>query len=97
MKKIFREDFPITLTSTGNQVPGHPVVPTRSYASLSEIIDDNANARVWGGLHYRTTMDASAQWIKKVVRDALKHHFKPVHEPARDADHDDDDDRDRDR
>ena len=52
-----------------------------------EIIDDNANARVWGGLHYRTTMDTSARWIKQVVHDALKHHFKPV-----DGDDDDDDD-----
>jgi hypothetical protein len=92
LKKIFHEDFPVTLTSTGNQVPDHPVVPMRSYGSLDEIIDDNGNARVWGGLHYRSTMDASAHWIKKVVRDALKHHFRPVHHPD-----DDDDDCDRDR
>src|SRR5688572_17571323 len=85
LKKIFDEDFAVTLTSTGNQVTGHPVVPIRSYASLGEIIDDNANARVWGGLHYRTTMDISARWIKKVVHEALKHNFKPV---------DDDDDND---
>jgi hypothetical protein len=85
LKKVFREDFPVTLTSTGSQVAGHPVVPTRSYASLDEIIDDNANARVWGGLHYRTTMDASAHWIKRVVRDALERQFQPVH-----RDHDDD-------
>ena len=78
LKKVFDEDFAVTLTSTGNQVTGHPVVPMRSYASLGEIIDDNANARVWGGLHYRTTMDASAKWIKHVVLDALKHNFKPV-------------------
>ena len=87
LKKIFREDFAVTLTSTGNQVTGHPVVPMRSYASLGGILDDNANARVWGGLHYRTTMDTSARWIRRVVRHALKHKFKPV-----DDDHDDDDD-----
>ena len=68
----------MTLTSTGNQVTGHPVVPTRSYASLDDIIDDNANARVWGGLHYRSTMDASAHWTKQVVHDALRHRFRPV-------------------
>jgi hypothetical protein len=95
LRKIFDEDFPVTLTSTGNQVAGHPVVPTRSYASLGEIIDDTANARVWGGLHYRTTMDASARWTKKVVHDALKHNFKPVDDD--DNGHDDDDDCDRDK
>jgi hypothetical protein len=78
LKRVFKEDFPVTLTSTGNQVTGHPVVPTRSYASLDDIIDDNANARVWGGLHYRTTMNASARWMKSVVRDALRHRFRPV-------------------
>jgi hypothetical protein len=78
LKKIFHENFAVTLTSTGNQVAGHPVVPMRSYASLDEIIDDTANARVWGGLHYRTTMDDSARWIRQVVRDALKNKFRPV-------------------
>jgi hypothetical protein len=84
LRKVFHGDFAVTLTSTGNQVVGHPVVPARSYASLAEIIDDTANARVWGGLHYRTTMDASAQWIKKVVQDALMHNFKPAHRCDRD-------------
>jgi hypothetical protein len=76
LRRIFHRDFPVTLTSTGNQVVGHPVVPARSYASLGEIIDDTTNARVWGGLHYRTTMDASARWIRRVVRDALEDNFK---------------------
>ena len=91
LRKIFEQDFPVTLTSTGNQVTGHPVVPMRSYASLGEIIDDNANARVWGGLHYRTTMEVSARWIKRVVHDALRHNFEPVGD-----DNDDDDDCDSD-
>ena len=78
LKKAFGEDFPVTLTSTGNLIAGHPVVPTRSYASLDEIIDDTANARVWGGLHFRTTMDATARWIPQLVRDALKGRFQKV-------------------
>jgi hypothetical protein len=83
LRKVFGGDFAVTLTSTGNQVPGHPVVPTRSYASLDEIVDDTANARVWGGLHFRTKMDASARWIPQLVRDALKDRFRRI----RDDDH----------
>jgi hypothetical protein len=75
LRKLFGEDFAVTLTSTGSQVAGHPVVPTRSYASLREIVDDTADARVWGGLHYRTTMEASARWIEDLVRRALGRHF----------------------
>jgi len=82
LRKLFG-DFPVTLTSTGNLVPGVPVVPTRSYASLDEIVDDTANARVWGGLHFRTTMDATARWIRPLVRDALEGRFKKIrkHDP----------------
>jgi hypothetical protein len=76
LKKVFGEDFAVTLTSTGNLVPGVPVVPTRSYASLDDIVADTANARVWAGLHFRTTMDATARWIPQLVRDALKGHFQ---------------------
>ena len=85
----------MTLTSTGSQVVGHPVVPTRSYGSLDEIIEETANARVWGGLHYRTTMDVSARWIKRVVRDALKGKFEPIRGRGHQKDvEDEDDDRD---
>lgn len=64
-------DMPVTLTSTGSQVAGWPQVPSRSYASLAAIPDENADARVWGGLHLRTTMEQSARWIRDVTNDAL--------------------------
>jgi hypothetical protein len=56
------------------------VVPTRSYASLDEIVADTANARIWAGLHFRTTMDATARWIPLVVQGALKGHFQRTHD-----------------
>lgn len=64
-------DFPVTLTSTGAQVAGWPVVPSASYDSLDEINEDNANARVWGGLHWRTTMDRCARWTAKIAKNAV--------------------------
>jgi len=76
LKNVFGDDFAVTLTSTGNLVPGVPVVPTRSYASLDDIVADTANARVWAGLHFRTTMDATARWIPQLVRDTLEGHFQ---------------------
>ncbi len=64
-------DFAVTLTSTGAQVAGWPVVPSAAFDSLDEINDDNANARVWGGLHWRTTMDRSARWTAKIAKNAV--------------------------
>ncbi|MFY3744746.1 vanadium-dependent haloperoxidase [Anaeromyxobacter sp. Red801] len=70
LRLLFGE-MPVTLTSTGGQVAGWPQVPSRSYASLAAIPDENADARVWGGLHLRTTMEQSARWIRDVTDDAL--------------------------
>jgi hypothetical protein len=64
-------DFPVTLTSTGAQVAGWPVVPSANYDSLDEINDDNADARVWGGLHWRTTMERSSRWTAKIAKNAV--------------------------
>ena len=46
LRKVFGEDFAVTLTSAGNLVPGVPVVPTRSYASLDEIGRASCRERV---------------------------------------------------
>lgn len=64
-------DFPLTLTSTGAQVVGWPVIASARYDSLDEINDDNADARVWGGLHWRTTMERSARWTAKIAKSAV--------------------------
>jgi hypothetical protein len=64
-------DFAVTLTSTGSQLAGWPVVPSATFESLEEINDDNANARVWGGLHWRTTMERSSRWAARIARDAV--------------------------
>jgi hypothetical protein len=90
LQRAFGEDFAVTLSSTGNQVVGWPVVPTRAYDSLGAIVEDTGNARVWGGLHYRTTMNASAKWMKHVAHDALKHNFKPLDDDGDDDDGDED-------
>jgi len=64
-------DFAVTLTSTGAQVAGWPVVASARFDSLDEVNDDNANARVWGGLHWRTTMERSSRWSAKIARSAV--------------------------
>lgn len=82
-------DFPVTLTSTGAQVAGWPVVASASYDSLDEINDDNANARVWGGLHWRTTMDRSSRWTARIAKNAVCGEFGLKCDKGR-PDHDDD-------
>jgi hypothetical protein len=47
------------------------VVASVIYDSLDEINVDNTNARVWGGLHWRTTMERSSRWTARIAKNAV--------------------------
>jgi hypothetical protein len=73
---------PITISST-------VVGTTRTYQSLDEIVAEVEDARVWGGLHYRTTMTQTAKHFTQIARDVGRRHFLTDR-----RNHDDDDDHD---
>ena len=58
----------LTMTST---VTG----TTRTYDRLGELVEDVENARVWGGLHYRTTMTETAKHFPRIARAVDKDYF----------------------
>ena len=43
--------------------------------NLDELVKDVENARVWGGLHYRTTMTETAKHFPRIARDVGRHYF----------------------
>jgi len=49
---------------------------TRSYDRLTEVQDDVVNARVWGGLHFRSTMEESPKLSKQIVSHVAAHYFR---------------------
>ena len=49
--------------------------PPRTYDTLDELVVDVENARVWGGLHYRTTMTDTAKFFPRIARDVGREHF----------------------
>jgi hypothetical protein len=61
--------LPLTVTST---VTG----TTRTYASLDHFEADVENARVWGGLHFRTTMTDTHAHFPRIARDVAQRHFR---------------------
>ena len=61
----------LTLTST---VTG----TSRTYTNLGQLVADVENARVWGGLHYRTTMTETAKHFPRIAKDVHKDHFRLV-------------------
>jgi PAP2 superfamily len=49
--------------------------PPRTYENLDELVADVENARVWGGLHYRTTMTKTAKHFPRIARDVGRKYF----------------------
>jgi PAP2 superfamily len=49
--------------------------PPRTYDNLDELVKDVENARVWAGLHYRSTMTRSAKHFPRIARDVGRKHF----------------------
>jgi hypothetical protein len=49
--------------------------PPRTYDNIDELVKDVENARVWGGLHYRTTMTRSANYFPRIARDVGRQYF----------------------
>ena len=61
-----RVDFTMTSTVTGT---------SRTYRRLDALVKDVENARVWGGLHYRTTMTETAEHFPQIARDVARRNF----------------------
>ena len=49
--------------------------PPRTYENLDDLVEDVENARVWGGLHFRTTMTETAKHFPRIAREVGKHYF----------------------
>ena len=49
--------------------------PPRTYENLDQLVKDVENARVWGGLHYRTTMTETAKHFPRIALEVGKKHF----------------------
>ena len=61
-----RVELVLTSTTTGT---------TRTYGRLDQLVADVENARVWGGLHFRTTMTQTAKHFPRIARDVARRHF----------------------
>jgi hypothetical protein len=48
---------------------------TQTYSRLDDVVDAIEDARVWGGLHFRSTMTKSAKHFPRIARDVGREHF----------------------
>ena len=78
---IFGDAPGITLVAATATTPGFE----RHWAAFSEGIDEVIEARIYGGIHYRTTDVVGARVGRKIARFVVNHALKPVrkHHPTR--------------
>ena len=78
MAKFFGHDkVNITLVS-GRSLNGLPI-PPRHFDSFSDALDEVVEARIWGGIHFRTADVQGTVIGKKVAKYIRKQYFKPLH------------------
>jgi VCPO second helical-bundle domain len=56
-------------------VPSITGLGDRHYDSVQDLAYDVGNARIWGGIHYRTAVEDGIQLGMKVANQVLAHHF----------------------
>jgi hypothetical protein len=72
-----RDKIEITVRS-GRTLNGVPI-PPRTFPRLSDALREIIEARIWGGIHFRTADETGAAIGKDVAHYLQKHYFKPVH------------------
>ena len=58
---------------------------TRHFARLSDVLREVINARVWAGIHFRTSDEQGARLGERVARYERRHYFQPVRGRHHDA------------
>jgi hypothetical protein len=54
-------------------------LPSRNYTSISQARSDGNNARVWGGMHYPSTVAISNQLGETIANYVNQHAMQPLH------------------
>jgi hypothetical protein len=77
MRRFFgADDIAFDIVST--RFPGTPA-QTRHFDSFSAALAEVIDARVWGGIHFRTADEQGAKLGRTVANWEHSHYFKPLH------------------
>jgi hypothetical protein len=73
MSAFFGDAVP-TVKLTSTTAPG----VTRSFSRLSDYVTEVINARVYDGVHYRTSGEVGAEMGRKIGEYVMQNYLKPV-------------------
>jgi PAP2 superfamily len=75
LQEFFGDEVSVSLTNPAVKV-------TRTYHSLAQMGQEVEDARVWGGMHYRTAVAHGSELGRNVADYGLKNHLRPVSSSA---------------
>ncbi len=61
-------------------IPSLTGLGDRHYATVDELEYEVANARIWGGIHFRSAVEDGVQIAHKVTRQVVRHNFRKTHD-----------------
>jgi len=64
-------------SATWHGINGNPDA-TRNYSTFSQLSQEEANSRVWGGIHFRFDNEASQEVCRKIAEQADANYMKPL-------------------
>ena len=74
LEKFFGHHASFSMTSTS----GVPATSVRSFSSLDEAADENADSRVYAGIHFRFSTMAGQKMGDKIGKWTYEHYLKPL-------------------
>ena len=75
LREFFGDEVRVSLTNPAVKV-------TRHYHSLAQMGQEVEDARVWGGMHYRTAVVHGSELGRSIADYGLKNYLRPVSSPA---------------
>lgn len=78
MADFFGKDKVGITVVSGRTLNGVPIAP-RQFERFSDALEEVIEARIWGGIHFRTADVQGAVIGNKVAHYTRKHYFQPVH------------------
>ena len=79
LQDFFNSDFIAFTTTSGAPFPGI----TRSYTSFSQAVLENANSRVYAGIHFRTACTEGMRMGEKIGKFTFMHVLEPLDNDGR--------------
>jgi hypothetical protein len=71
LREFFGDEVRVSLTNPAVKV-------TRTYQSLTQMAQEVEDARVWGGMHFRTAVVHGGALGRSIADYGLQHHLRPV-------------------